>query len=112
METRHPHLPKPDKHYNGKRKDDEASSSKATYSSPSKSKKQKTQMKITDVVRLGSTTEHYSVKSGIYTKISRAIAVFMAKGLRPFSIVDDPGFCHMIACIDPKYPIPSRNHDS
>ncbi|KAH3881481.1 hypothetical protein DPMN_005407 [Dreissena polymorpha] len=37
---RHPHLLKSDKHDNGKRKDNEASSSKATYSSPSKSKKQ------------------------------------------------------------------------
>ena len=57
-------------------------------------------------------SDKYSEKSKRHQDISRAIAVFMAKDLRPFSVVDDDGFDQLINCLDSRYKLPSRTYFS
>lgn len=45
-------------------------------------------------------------------QITRAIGVFIATDLRPFSVVDQPGFKKMIDVLEPRYSVPTRQHFS
>lgn len=45
-------------------------------------------------------------------EITRCIGVFMAKDMRPFSVVENEGFKLLINKLEPKYTIPSRPHFS
>lgn len=40
--------------------------------------------------------------------ITRAVAVFICKGLHPYSIVDEPGFRHLLHFLEPRYNVPCR----
>ncbi|XP_041834229.1 E3 SUMO-protein ligase ZBED1-like [Melanotaenia boesemani] len=44
--------------------------------------------------------------------ITRSIAVYIVKDMRPFSTVENEGFQEMIRTLEPKYSIPSRPHFS
>ena len=44
--------------------------------------------------------------------ITNAIGVFIAADLRPYSVVENVGFKHMIKVIEPRYQLPSRPHFS
>lgn len=44
--------------------------------------------------------------------ITRAIALYMAKNMRPFSTVENDGFQEMINTLEPNYTVPSRPHFS
>ena len=44
--------------------------------------------------------------------ITRHIGLFIAKDLRPFSVVENSGFRKLLNILDPRYHIPSRPHFS
>lgn len=44
--------------------------------------------------------------------ITNAVGVFIAADLRPYSVVENAGFKHMIKVIEPRYQLPSRPHFS
>ena len=41
-------------------------------------------------------------------KITRSVACFIAMDLRPYSVVENAGFRHMMKTIEPRYKLPSR----
>ena len=41
---------------------------------------------------------------------TKSIGIFIAKDLRPYSVVDNPGFRYMVNTLEPRYKIPSRTH--
>ncbi|XP_026112867.1 zinc finger BED domain-containing protein 4-like [Carassius auratus] len=53
-------------------------------------------------------THTYPTSSERHIKITKAVGVFIAKDLQPFSVIGDAGFCHLIKTIDPRYRLPSR----
>ncbi|XP_048017725.1 E3 SUMO-protein ligase ZBED1-like [Megalobrama amblycephala] len=42
--------------------------------------------------------------------ITKSIAEFICKDLRPYSVVENDGFCRMLTTLEPRYEIPSRRH--
>ncbi|KAG2456396.1 ZBED4 protein, partial [Polypterus senegalus] len=44
--------------------------------------------------------------------ITKAIGVFVAAAIRPYSVVQNKGFKHMIHVVEPRYDIPLRTHFS
>lgn len=40
--------------------------------------------------------------------ITNAIALFLCKGLKPYSVVEEPGFKHLVSVLEPRYKVPSR----
>ena len=44
--------------------------------------------------------------------ITKAIGIFMAKDLRPYSVVENPGFKKLVSVLEPRYNMPSRVHFS
>lgn len=46
------------------------------------------------------------------TSITSAIAFFICKDMRPYSVVENEGFRHLLHTLEPKYSIPSRQHFS
>ncbi|XP_042613353.1 E3 SUMO-protein ligase ZBED1-like [Cyprinus carpio] len=50
----------------------------------------------------------YPTGSERHIKITKAVGVFIAKDLQPFSVIGDAGFCHFIKTLDPRYRLPSR----
>lgn len=44
--------------------------------------------------------------------VTNAIGVFIAADLRPYSVVENEGFKHMMKVIEPRYEVPSRPHFS
>jgi tRNA (cytidine32/guanosine34-2'-O)-methyltransferase len=45
-------------------------------------------------------------------KIKRAIGLFMALDMRPFSVVENEGFRNLLHLLEPRYEMPSRAHFS
>lgn len=43
-------------------------------------------------------------------RITKSIACFICKDLRPFSVADNKGFCRMLHTLEPRYKIPSRQY--
>ncbi|KAM3876933.1 E3 SUMO-protein ligase ZBED1-like [Diretmus argenteus] len=43
-------------------------------------------------------------------KITRSCAAFIAKDIRPYSIVENVGFRYMLKILEPRYTLPSRTH--
>ncbi|XP_070408816.1 E3 SUMO-protein ligase ZBED1-like [Nothobranchius furzeri] len=43
-------------------------------------------------------------------KITQAVGAFIAKDLRPYSVVENPGFKHMLKTLEPRYKVPARSH--
>ncbi|GAA6080765.1 E3 SUMO-protein ligase ZBED1-like [Tachysurus ichikawai] len=50
----------------------------------------------------------YPTGSERHMKITKAVGVFIAKDLQPFSVIGDAGFCHLIKTLDPRYRLLSR----
>lgn len=46
------------------------------------------------------------------TTITKSIGVFIEKDMRPYSVVENKGFQHMINFLEPRYDLPSRVHFS
>lgn len=46
------------------------------------------------------------------TAITKSIGVFIAKDMRPYSVVENEGLQHMINMLEPRYDLPSRLHFS
>lgn len=44
------------------------------------------------------------------TKITRSVLCFIRKDMRPLSVVENEGFRNMMATLEPRYNIPSRQH--
>ncbi|XP_057181407.1 E3 SUMO-protein ligase ZBED1-like [Triplophysa rosa] len=53
-----------------------------------------------------------SSHSDKHKTITKALGVFIAKDIQPYSVVDDAGFQHLIKTLEPRYEIPSRAHFS
>lgn len=73
------------------------------------SKSSMTQASMTDT--LYSTTP-YPLNSERHKKITDSVAYYLAKDMRPTSIVDNPGFKKMVNPLDKRYALPSRHHFS
>ncbi|XP_065096446.2 E3 SUMO-protein ligase ZBED1-like [Paramisgurnus dabryanus] len=43
-------------------------------------------------------------------RITKSIATFIAKDLRPYSVVENQGFCAMLHTLEPRYNVPSRRY--
>ncbi|XP_053569082.1 zinc finger BED domain-containing protein 4-like [Bombina bombina] len=43
-------------------------------------------------------------------RITKAVATFIAKDLRPYSVLENLGFRNLLKTLEPRYKIPSRNH--
>ena len=84
-------------------------SSCATSPSSSSSKFEvvKKQTKITD-----SLAAPYGFNSAKSQHITNAVGQFLAVDMRPFSVIESPGFKQMVHALDPRYKIPSRTHFS
>ncbi len=54
----------------------------------------------------------WSQTSAKAQEITRCIRVFIAKDMRPFSVVDNVGFREMVRVLEPRYHMPSRPHFS
>ncbi len=54
----------------------------------------------------------WSQSSAKAQEITRCIGVFIAKDMRPFSVVDNVGFRELVRVLEPRYHIPSRPHFS
>ncbi len=44
--------------------------------------------------------------------VTKSICVFMALDMRPFSVVENDGFTHLLSVLEPRYQLPSRPHFS
>ncbi len=44
--------------------------------------------------------------------VTKSICVFMVLDLRPFSVVENDGFTHLLSVLEPRYQLPSRPHFS
>ena len=52
----------------------------------------------------------FSPDSSAAREINHAVAYFIAKEMQPLSMVDKPGFRHMVHKLNPRYQMPSRKH--
>ena len=52
----------------------------------------------------------FSPDSSAAREINHAVTYFIAKEMQPLSIVDKPGFRHMVRKLNPRYQMPSRKH--
>lgn len=43
-------------------------------------------------------------------RITQSVAAFIAKDLRPYSVVENSGFRHLLKTLEPRYKLPSRSH--
>ncbi|KAI4797684.1 hypothetical protein KUCAC02_024924 [Chaenocephalus aceratus] len=43
-------------------------------------------------------------------KITESIAYFICQDLRPYSVVENIGFRRMVNAMEPRYPVPTRQH--
>ena len=76
--------------------------------SSSKVSKQK-QPTLQQVINKG---KRYDVKSKRAGELNKAVAYYLAKDMQPLYAVERPGFKKLVAKLDPKYALPSRNHFS
>ena len=54
----------------------------------------------------------YPPQSPTAVELNSAVTYFIAKDMRPVSIVEKPGFQHMVSKLNPRYQLPSRKHFS
>ena len=52
----------------------------------------------------------YGKSSVRHESITKAIGIYIAKDMRPYSTVDNEGFRRMVNVLDPRYDLPKRNH--
>ena len=45
-------------------------------------------------------------------QITEAIGMYIATAMRPYAIVEDPGFKYLLKVLEPRYSVPSRAHMS
>ncbi|KAK7915974.1 hypothetical protein WMY93_011735, partial [Mugilogobius chulae] len=66
---------------------------------------QKSDQSIADLFQ-----KSYSFTSDKHKKITHAVAVYIAKALQPYSMVENEGFCYLMKTMDPRYAVPSRTY--
>lgn len=54
----------------------------------------------------------FSRTSTRHAEITRSIGLFIAKDMRPFSVMENQGFANMIHVLEPRYNMPGRSHFS
>ena len=54
----------------------------------------------------------YDTKSTHACELNKAITYYLAKNMQPLYAVERPGFKKLVAKLDPKYALPSRNYFS
>ena len=54
----------------------------------------------------------YPPQSPTAVELNSAVTYFIAKDMQPVSIVEKPGFQHMVSKLNPRYQLPSRKHFS
>lgn len=67
------------------------------------------QLKLSDVL---TRKNKLSFSSNRHKSITKSIGVFLAKDMRPYSVVENEGFKAIVNELEPKYDIPSRRHFS
>lgn len=67
------------------------------------------QLRLPEALGLRNKYPRSSTRHG---DITRSIGVFIAKDMRPFSVLENSGFVNMIGALDPKYDMPRRSHFS
>ena len=63
-----------------------------------------------DQPRIDAILSTYPPNSEKGKKLTKAVAAFIAKDLRPYSVVDNAGFRYLVKTLEPRYKIPSRSH--
>lgn len=58
----------------------------------------------------GSCAHKFPSTSPRSQKITETIAYFICQDLRPYSVVENAGFRHMVNAMEPRYSIPTREH--
>jgi hypothetical protein len=67
------------------------------------------QLRIADLFK---PSDKMTPTSTRYKAISKGIGIFLACDMRPYAVVDNSGFKHMMSVLEPRYPVPSRTHFS
>ena len=67
------------------------------------------QLQISDVLGRKNLLPFSSIR---HKSITKSIGVFIAKDMRPYSVVENEGFKAMLRELEPRYEIPSRRHFS
>lgn len=86
-----------------------------TINSESKTPNRSTSTGVTGQLRL---QEAFTMKSKLartstrHTSITRAIGVFFAKDMRPFSVLENSGLVKLVHELEPRYDIPCSTHFS
>ena len=86
-----------------------ATAIKSSEVSTKKTTGQAGQLKLSDAFAKMSV---FPTSSPRHINITRSIAVFLAKDMRHYSVVDNEGFKAMVRELAPRYKIPSRKHFS
>ncbi|KAF3835605.1 hypothetical protein F7725_028163, partial [Dissostichus mawsoni] len=60
--------------------------------------------------RIDETLSTFPPNSEKAKKITQSVAAFIAKDLRPYSVVENAGFRHLLKKLEPRYKLPSRSH--
>ncbi|KAF3856034.1 hypothetical protein F7725_016757 [Dissostichus mawsoni] len=60
--------------------------------------------------RIDETLSTFPPNSEKAKKITQSVAAFIAKDLRPYSVVENAGFRHLLKTLEPRYKLPSRSH--
>ncbi|XP_033755872.1 zinc finger BED domain-containing protein 1-like [Pecten maximus] len=67
------------------------------------------QLRINEAFTSKNKFSHSSTRHG---EITKSIGVFIAKDMRPFSVLENQGFVNMINVLEPRYDMPGRTHFS
>ena len=79
---------------------------------PSSSKVSKPKQKQPTLQQVISKTKKYDTKSTCACELNKAVAYYLSKDMQPLYAVERPGFKKLVAKLDPKYTLPSRNYFS
>lgn len=62
------------------------------------------------LVQTSAFKQTFAGNSDLANAITNAFGVFIAADLRPYSVVENTGFKHMMKVTEPRYEIPSHPH--
>ena len=79
---------------------------------PSSNKVCKPKQKQQTLQQVINKGKKYKAKSSRLCELNKAVAYYLAKDMQPLYAVERPGFKKLVAKLDPKYALPSRNHFS
>ena len=79
---------------------------------PSSSKVSKPKQKQPTIQQIISKTKKYDTKSTRACELNKAVAYYLNKDMQPLYAMERPGFKKLVAKLDPKYTLLSRNYFS